>query len=67
MRSPVPAEDELVQVAVDVLLPQPVEGAERPKLEVREDPVDPRHEDVGGHPTHDATLVLDVPEAPVGL
>jgi hypothetical protein len=44
-----------------------VEGAESPPFEVREDPVDPRHEDVGGHPAYDATLVLDVPEASVGL
>ena len=39
--APVPAEDELVQVALDVLASQPVMHPQGPALQVREDPVDP--------------------------
>jgi len=37
----VPSEDELVEVALHVALPEAVEGALGPSLEVREDAVDP--------------------------
>lgn len=39
MAAAVPAEHELLEVDVDVLLPQPVIDAHRPPLEVREDAV----------------------------
>jgi hypothetical protein len=55
--SAVPAEDELVEIATDVALPQSVEGALRPSLEVREHAVDPVKEFVRLPPLDDACLV----------
>ena len=41
MASSVPPEDELIEVALDVLAAEAVEHALRPSLEVRENPMDP--------------------------
>lgn len=41
MPPPVPAEDELVAIDVDVLVADPVIGAARPAFEVRKDAMDP--------------------------
>lgn len=49
MPSPVPAEDELVQVALEMWFPDAVVGAEGPSLEIGENAVDPRQDDVSGH------------------
>src|SRR5512134_1202850 len=46
MPAAVPAEDELVEVALQVLAAQAVEGPEPPALEVREDAVRPAQHDV---------------------
>lgn len=48
MPSAVPAEDELVAVDVDVLLPKAMVGAHSPTLEVGEDAMHPLQHDVGG-------------------
>jgi len=53
----VPSEDELVEVALHVALPEAVEGALGPSLEVREDAVDPVQEVVRLPTPDDADLV----------
>lgn len=53
----VPSEHELVEVALHVALPEAVEGALGPSLEVREDAVDPVQEVVRLPPRDDADLV----------
>lgn len=63
----VPSENVLVQVGVEVLLAEAMEGARRPALEVREDPVNPRHDDVSRHLADDAGRVLVALEAVVAL
>ena len=45
----VEAEDELVEIALQVLAAQAVINAACPPLEVREQLMDPRQHDVGGH------------------
>ena len=41
------AEGEFIEVGLEVLAAQPVIDAQRPDLEVGEDPVNPRQDDVG--------------------
>lgn len=65
----VPSEDELVGVDVDVLVPQPVERAVAPSLEVREDPMNPRQNDVGRWRIDGAKIdgvVATIRHSPVG-
>src|SRR5207248_4771646 len=45
----VEAEDEFIEVGLEVLAAQPVVNAQGPDLEVGEDPVNPRQDDMGGH------------------
>src|SRR4051794_11294324 len=68
----VEAEDELVEVGLEVFAPQAVIDAERPALEIGEDAVGPGQHDMGGYTTHDRRIVLDaggteVPRPAVGL
>ncbi len=53
----VEAEDEFIEVGLQVLGPQAVVDAERPGLEVGEDAVDPRQDQVGGHGADDMGFV----------
>lgn len=55
--SPVPAEDEFVEIALDMGLAQSVKDALGPSLEVREDPVDPFQHVMGLLPLDDAHLM----------
>src|SRR5512134_2066930 len=65
MPAAVPAEDELVEVALQVLAAQAVEGPEPPALEVREDAVRPAQHDMGGHLAHDLRVVRVIGQAGV--
>src|SRR6266567_5511438 len=56
----VEAEDELVEVGLEVLAAQAVVDAQGPDLEVGEDPVHPGQDDVGGHFADDMGIVADV-------
>jgi hypothetical protein len=59
----VEAEDEFVEVGLEMLAAQPVIDAQGPDLEVGEDPMNPREHDVGGHlPTTMGSWVM--PAAP---
>ena len=62
----VEAEDELVEVGLQVLVAQAVVDAERPCLEVGEDAVDPRQHDMGGHGADDMGVVPDPRRPGVG-
>ena len=55
----VEAEDELVEVGVEVFATQAVVDAERPALEISEDAVGPGRHDVGGHAADDMRIVRD--------
>jgi hypothetical protein len=66
MPSPIPAEDELVEVSLQMCFADAMEGAHGPALEVREYPVDPGQQDVGGHGADDLGLMPVIPEASVG-
>ena len=55
----VEAEDEFIQVGLEVLAAQPVVDAQGPDLEVGEDPVNPGEHDVGGHLADDMGIVSD--------
>ena len=55
----VEAEDEFIEVKREVLAAQPVIDAQGPDLEVGEDPVNPRQDDVGGHLADDVGIVGD--------
>jgi hypothetical protein len=55
----VEAEDEFIEVGLEVLAAQPVIDAQGPDLEVGEDPVNPREHDVGGHLADDVGIVGD--------
>ena len=57
--SPVEAEDEFVEVGLEVLSAQPVINAQGPDFEVGEDPVHPGQHDVGRHLAADMGLVTD--------
>ena len=68
----VKAEDEFIEVGLEVLAAQPVIDAQGPDLEVGEDPVNPREHDVGGHLTNDMGIVGDaggagISRPPIGL
>jgi len=54
----VEAEDELVEVGLQVFVAQPVVDAERPGLEVGEDAVHPGQDEVGGDGSDDMGLVV---------
>ena len=55
----VEAEDEFIEVGLEVLAAQPVVNAQGPDLEVGEDPVNPRQDDMGGHLADDMGIVGD--------
>ena len=59
----VEAEDEFIEVGLEVLAAQPVIDAQGPDLDVGEDPVNPREHDVGGHLADDVGIV-GIPAAP---
>src|SRR5215207_11135037 len=68
----VEAEDELVEVGLEVFATQAVIDAERPALEVGEDAMGPGQHDMGGHAADDMRIVRDagstgVPGPAVGL
>src|SRR3569833_2757566 len=68
----VEAEDELVEVGLEVFATQAVIDAERPALEVGEDAVGPGQHNMGGHAADDMRVVRDtgsteVPRPAVGL
>src|SRR3954463_1502067 len=68
----VEAEDELVEVGVEVFAPQAVIDAERPALEIGEDAVGPGQHDMGGHAADDMRIMRDagstgIPGPAVGL
>src|SRR5215217_9267245 len=68
----VEAEDELVEVGLEVFATQAVIDAERPALEIGEDAVGPGQYDMGGHAADDMRIVHDagstgVPGPAVGL
>ncbi len=56
----VEAESELVEVGLQVLRAQAVVHAERPGLEVGEDPVHPAQDNMGRHGTDHMGVVLDL-------
>ena len=55
----VEAEDEFIEVGLEVLTAQPVIDAQGPDFEVGEDPVNPRKHDVGGHLADEMGIVGD--------
>jgi len=55
----VEAEDEFIEVGLEVFAAQPVIDAQGPDLEVGEDPVDPGQDDVGSHLADDMGIVGD--------
>ena len=55
----VEAEDELIEIGLEVLAAQTVIDAQGPNLEVGEDPVNPREHDVGGHFADDMGIMSD--------
>ena len=68
----VEAEDEFIEVRLEVLAAQPVVDAQGPDLEVGEDPMNPRQDDMGGHLADDVGIVGDAGGAgicrpPIGL
>ena len=61
--SAVEAEDEFIKIGLQVLAAQAVVDTQRPDLEVGEDPVNPRQDDVGGHLADDMGIVDDAGSA----
>ena len=59
----VEAEDELVEIGLQVLAAQAVVDAQGPDLEVGEDAVRPRQHDMGGHVADDMGIVSDAGSA----
>jgi len=59
----VKAEDEFIEVGLDVLAAQSVVDAQGPDLEVGEDPVNPGQDDVSGHLANDMGIVGDAGSA----
>ena len=59
----VPAEHELVEIAVQMGAAQAMEGSERPALQVREHTMDPDQHEMGGRCTDDLGLVVVVGQA----
>src|SRR6267378_8581845 len=62
----VEAEDELVEIGLQMLAAQAVVDTQRPDLEVREDAVHPGQDDVGSHLTNDVGVVFDAGSAGIG-
>ena len=62
----VEAEDELVEIALKMLVAQAVIDAERPGLQIREDAVGPRQHDMSGHGADDMRIVIDAGRAGIG-
>src|SRR3954467_13824394 len=70
--APVEAEDELVEVGLEVFATKAVIDAERPALEIGEDAVGPGQHDMGGHAADDMRIVGEagsagIPGPAVGL
>jgi hypothetical protein len=68
----VEAEDKLIEIGLKVLAAQAVVDAERPDLEVGEDAVHPRQDDVGRHLANHIGIMMDAGGAgitgqPIGL
>ena len=61
----VEAEDKLVEVGLKVLAAQAVIDAERPDLEVGEDAVHPRQDDVGCHLADHMGIMMDAGDASI--
>src|SRR5467141_626866 len=55
----VEAEDEFIEIGLEVLAAQPVVDAQGPDLEVGEDAVNPGQDDMGGHPADNVGIVGD--------
>jgi hypothetical protein len=55
----VDAEDEFIEVGLEVLAALPVIDTQGPDLEVGKDPVDPGQDDVSGHLTDDMGIMGD--------
>ena len=62
----VEAEDELVEVGLEMPAAQAVIDAQSPDLEVGEDPVHPGQHDMGGHLADDMGIVTDAGSAGIG-
>ena len=62
----VEAEDEFVEIGLQMLAAQTVVDTQRPDLEVGEDTVHPGQDDVGGHLTDDVGIVFDAGSAGIG-
>ena len=56
----VEAEDELVEIGLQVLPPQAVIDAQRPCLQITDDPMNPGQQDVGRHGADDTRIVGDL-------
>ena len=63
--APVEAEDELVEVGLQVLASEAVVDAQRPGLEVGEDAMNPGQDHMGGHVSDDVRVVCDAGRAGV--
>src|SRR5438105_10983471 len=61
----VEAEDELIEIGLKVLAAQAVIDAERPDLEVGEDAVHPRQDDVGRHLADHMGIMMDAGDASI--
>src|SRR6266581_2826068 len=59
----VEAEDELVEIGLEVFAAQAVVDAQGPDLEVGEDPMDPGQDDMGGHRTDDMGIMGEARDA----
>jgi len=66
MPSPVPPENELVEIRLQIPLTKTVINAQPKPLKVREDPMNPGHENVSGQLTNDAGVVSAVWHVGVG-
>ncbi len=62
----VEAEDELVEVGLEMVATQTMVDAQGPAFEVGEDAVGPRQDDVGGHGADDMGIVIDLGSAGIG-
>jgi hypothetical protein len=66
------AEDEFIEVGLEVPAAQPMIDAQAPDLEVGEAPVDPGQDDADGHLTHNMGIMVDadgagIPGPTIGL
>ena len=66
IKSSVVAEDEFVQIRIDVLTAETMVGAEAPPLQEGEDPMDPFEGDVPCHAADHAGIVAVVREPQIG-